>query len=351
VPRPVLAVLLAYTKMLLYKRIVGAELAGDQALERYYRAYFPPSVVQRFRLEEAEHPLKRQIVATVVTNRVVDQAGMTFVPELAAFAGRSWVEVVEAYLLADEIVDGPAFREQVYALASTLPADTQYRLLMELEALLAEIVRTLLLEPRGAEPLFASEPRRREEFRAYCDALPGLLDDAHKEAMAGTLDELEREGMRPEAARLGAMAPYLHDYPLVCALAAQGGIPVPQAFALVACVDERFCFGRLQDALGAVHHADRMQKRFGDGLLRTLEQQRRSKLSAVLQARAPQPATAAGASGASGTEDAPEAWLEAYLAAHTGAWNACEAMLRQVLAAERSELVALAVVIGQLEGV
>ncbi|HKI99553.1 MAG TPA: NAD-glutamate dehydrogenase domain-containing protein [bacterium] len=336
VPRPVLAVLLAYTKMLLYRRIVSAELAGDEALERYYRAYFPPSVVQRFRLEEANHPLKRQIVATVVTNRIVDQAGMTFVAELAAFAGRSWVDVVEAYLLADEIVGGPDYREHVYALATTLPAETQYRLLMELEALLAEITRWLLLQPRGEAPLFAGEARRREEFRAYCNALPTLLDAEEKEEMADAIDELERVGMRPEAARLGALVPFLRDYPLVCGLAAQGDIPVPQAFALVACVDERLRFRQLEAALVTAHYGDRMQKRFGDGLLRTVELQRRAKLTAVLEQRG---------------AGEPAEWLEAWLTQRQGPWSAYEATLRQVLAVDRPELVALAVVIGQLEGV
>jgi glutamate dehydrogenase len=341
VPRPVLAVLLAYSKMLLYRRLAAAPLTADAALEPYYRAYFPRSIVERFRLDEAHHPLKRQIVATVVTNRVIDQAGVTFVPELAAFSGRSWMEAVEAYLLADAIVDGPAYREQVYAFATTLPADTQYRLLMELEALLAEMVRALLLRLRDDKPLLAGAAARRAEFLAYCEVLPALLDAEDTEAMADAAEELTKVGMRPEAAHLAALVPYLYDYPLVCGLAAEGGIAVPEAHALVAAVDERFRFCQLETALASIHLPDRMQKRFGDGLLRTLELQRRAKLSAVLQQRGSDAQAAA----------EPGAWLDAFLARRPTTWAAYEATLRQVLGSERVELVALAVAIGQLEAV
>ncbi len=356
VPRPVLAVLLAYAKMLLYKRLAAAELAADPALARYYRAYFPPTVLARFRIEEAQHPLQRQIVATVVTNRVIDQAGMTFVPELAAFSGRPWMEAVEAYLLADAAVAGPAYREQIYAVASVLPADVQYRLLLELETLLREMARWRLLQPREEGPPLAAEARLRAEFEGYCAEVPALLDEAGRAQLAAAQAALAAQGLAPEAARLGALVPFLRDQPLVCGLAAQGGIPVRQAFALCAAVDARFGFQELAAALGAVRLTDRMQKRFGDGLLRTLALERRAKLSAILPPRGAAPAAAATDTGDSaaiisaGSAD-PAAWVEAYLAQRPGAWSAYEATLRQVLAAERPELVALAVAIDQLEAV
>ena len=337
VPRPVLAVLLAYTKMLLYRRLAAAELTAVPALERYYRGYFPESVVHRFRLEEAPHPLKRQIVATVITNQVVDQAGMTLVPELAAVSGRPWPDVVAAYLLADAIVDGPAHRRAVYAQATTLPAELQHRLLMELEGLLVEIVRWRLLQPRAESAPLADEERLRGEFQAYCKALPGLLDETEREALAAAVEELTRQGMHGEVARLGGLVPYLGAYPLVCSLATEGAIPMPEAFALTACVDTRFRFRQLESALASLRFPDRMPKRFGDGLLRTLELQRSAKLSAVLERR-----SAGGG---------PEAWLEAYLAQREGPWKAYEATLRQVFTTDRPDVVALAVAIEQLQGV
>ena len=49
------------------------------------------------------HPLKREIIATHVTNSMINRVGSTFVHRLSETTGARPYEVVRAYLLSREI--------------------------------------------------------------------------------------------------------------------------------------------------------------------------------------------------------------------------------------------------------
>ncbi len=337
VPRPVLAVLLAYTKMMLYKRLMEDPLVEDPYLARFYLGYFPQALRERYDLSEVGHALKGQIIATTVTNLVIDQAGICFVPETATHASATWGEVVQAYLLADAVVEGAAYREQVYAVASVMPAALQYRLLMELEGLLGEFVRWLLLNRVPSERTFAAEPELRDAFRTYCGELPNLLEAGEMEKMTAAAEKLKGDGLPPAAQMLASQVPFLRGFPYVSGLAAQGGLSLGDAFRFFHAVEGVFRFAQLESALTSLRFGDVMQKRFGDNLLRSLSLQRQAKLGVILEKKDP--------------SAAPEEWVAAYLEACGRNWTLYEATMRQVLDQKNPEAVSLAVVIGQLEAV
>ena len=60
-------------------------------------AYFPPAVVERFGDRLDQHPLRRELIATIVTNDVINSMGMTFVPRMTAETGATADEVCRAF--------------------------------------------------------------------------------------------------------------------------------------------------------------------------------------------------------------------------------------------------------------
>jgi glutamate dehydrogenase len=62
------------------------------------------------------HPLKREIIATFITNTVLNRTGATFVNFIAAEAGRCNADVVRAFTLAREIFDLEPLWDQIDAL-------------------------------------------------------------------------------------------------------------------------------------------------------------------------------------------------------------------------------------------
>ena len=78
---PELAVLLAYTKISLHARLIESSLPDDADLADELLRYFPAPLSERFADELRGHRLRREIIATHLTNDFVDHAGIS-----AAFA-------------------------------------------------------------------------------------------------------------------------------------------------------------------------------------------------------------------------------------------------------------------------
>ena len=73
--RPELAVLLAYAKRQVFKELVTSDLPDSDYLAADLDRYFPPKIVERFGHLLAEHPLKREIIATIAVQRCRELPG------------------------------------------------------------------------------------------------------------------------------------------------------------------------------------------------------------------------------------------------------------------------------------
>ena len=80
---PELAVVMAYIKIHLYRQLLDSDLPEDGFLAHDLERYFPPPLPERYAEQMRRHRLKREIIATVVANQLVDRAGTTFAFRLA----------------------------------------------------------------------------------------------------------------------------------------------------------------------------------------------------------------------------------------------------------------------------
>ncbi len=76
--RPELAVLLAYAKLDATEQFLAAHATNDPFLMHLVAEYMPPELTQRFGEALDNHRLKAEIIATVLANRLVHEAGLTF---------------------------------------------------------------------------------------------------------------------------------------------------------------------------------------------------------------------------------------------------------------------------------
>ena len=87
-PRPELGVLLAYSKRASTDQLLPSSLARrPRTSSATFARYFPRPVVERFGDLLPEHPLRRELTATIVANEVVNSQGITFVSRFVAETG------------------------------------------------------------------------------------------------------------------------------------------------------------------------------------------------------------------------------------------------------------------------
>jgi glutamate dehydrogenase len=76
---PEAAVLLAYSKISLYDELLASDVPEDPTIATAIERYFPQPLREPYRSYIGSHPLRREIVATHVTNSMVNRVGSTFV--------------------------------------------------------------------------------------------------------------------------------------------------------------------------------------------------------------------------------------------------------------------------------
>ncbi len=141
---PESAVVLAYAKMKVFDELVASNLPDDPYFSRALKEYFPKVLSEKFGPAIAGHPLKREIIATYITNTVLNRAGATFVNFIASEAGASTADVIRAFTLGREIFDLGPLWHQIDALDLQVEAKLQLDLLAKLISIAQRASRWML---------------------------------------------------------------------------------------------------------------------------------------------------------------------------------------------------------------
>lgn len=103
--RPELAVLLSTAKMALQASIETSALPDDPILTDDLLAAFPAKMRRRHQESISRHPLRREILATVVANRFVNRLGILAPFALTEEQGASWAQAASAFVAAERLFD------------------------------------------------------------------------------------------------------------------------------------------------------------------------------------------------------------------------------------------------------
>ncbi|MDQ1568067.1 MAG: glutamate dehydrogenase, partial [Actinomycetota bacterium] len=211
---PEFSVLLAYTKLDVSSRLLASDACEDPWFARELAAYFPaPLHDERFASAMARHPLRREIIATRVTNLLIDRAGTSFIHRLTEETGATVPELARAHAAAWEIFDLEALWAAVEALDNLVPAPTQIDMLLPVRRLAERASRWLVRH--GPRPLdvAAAEAAFRSGTARLAGLLPSLLSAADRQAAearaAGWVDAGVGKDLAARVAALDALAPAL----------------------------------------------------------------------------------------------------------------------------------------------
>ncbi|MGW7361071.1 NAD-glutamate dehydrogenase [Streptomyces sp. NPDC054802] len=257
--QPELAVLLAYTKITVAEDLIKTGLPDDPHLRRLLHAYFPKPLREKFGDAIDAHPLRREIVTTVLVNDTVNTGGSTFLHRLREETGATMEEIVRAQTAAREIFGLSAVWDAVEALDNEVPADVQTRVRLHSRRLVERGTRWLL--GNRPQPLELAETIEffSERVEQVWAALPKMLRGADLEWYQGILDELTGAGV-PEALAL-RVAGFSSAFPTLDIVAisdrnGQDALAVADVYYDLA---DRLSITQLMDRIIELPRADRWQ--------------------------------------------------------------------------------------------
>ncbi len=145
--RPELCVLLSLAKNGLVDALMATDYPDGPSVERELFAAFPPSLVRNYRAGVEAHRLRREIVATVAANELVNRGGIAFTNEQMAESGRDAGDVARAFAVARGVFELDAIWDAVRGLDNRIPAATQTEMLHDWRRLLRVATGWLLRRP------------------------------------------------------------------------------------------------------------------------------------------------------------------------------------------------------------
>jgi len=134
--RPELAVLLAYAKLDLDAEINDSELPDDPFFEADLAGYFPPAAAQKFPDAVEHHRLRREIIATVLSNRIVNLAGPVLIHRMKEITGAPGWQAARAVVVANGTFGLSALKARIDALDGKVHAQAQVSMYADLADLL-----------------------------------------------------------------------------------------------------------------------------------------------------------------------------------------------------------------------
>jgi glutamate dehydrogenase len=225
--RPELAVLLSYAKIWLYEQILASDLPDENYLAGDLSSYFPPQLAKKYPAAIAKHQLGREIIATALTNSLVNRAGSHFIPLMMERSGATAIAVTRAYLLARESFTLRGIWREVEALDNKVPAATQTQMLLLVNELLSSAVAWFLQN----EPPTARLADSIDQTRAGLAMLQVWLEKNPKLTNGRTAQretDLVAQGVPVKLARRLSLLPQLGSALDILSLARTSKRPIDQ---------------------------------------------------------------------------------------------------------------------------
>jgi len=150
---PEFAVLLAYTKLVVDAELLKSDIPDDPSLASWLVSYFPSALRDRFRPYMDSHPLRREIICTVVANDMINLGGITFAFRTMEETSASEVAVAKAFVALREIYELDVMVAELNDLPASFPTEHWSTVHLDIRRLLDRAVRWVLAQGSASRPI------------------------------------------------------------------------------------------------------------------------------------------------------------------------------------------------------
>ena len=134
--RPELSVLLSYSKIYLYNNLLNSNLPDDDYFHNDLISYFPDRLAKKFYNYIKDHNLKREIIATFVSNSLVNRLGITFFYRLCEDTGLRMCDIARSYTITRKIFSLYDLWCDIENLSGKIAAKTQIEMYRDISSLI-----------------------------------------------------------------------------------------------------------------------------------------------------------------------------------------------------------------------
>jgi glutamate dehydrogenase len=192
--------------MVLFDELLKGTLIDEAYVAQALAAYFPRQIRERYADALPGHPLKREIVATVVANGMINRVGSVFVHRMQEETGASMEDVVRAFVLVRDIFGLDSLWAQMDGLDNRVPTALQSELFIEAGRLVLRATLWFLRRRRERLPIARVIAIFQPAVKVFGECLPGILAPDDRASWDASVKRLAAEGVaEPLARRLASL--------------------------------------------------------------------------------------------------------------------------------------------------
>jgi glutamate dehydrogenase len=332
--RPELAVLLAYSKVTTKETLLASDVPEDPYLSDDLERYLPAKLREPFHEQVRRHPLRREIIATHVTNSMVNRVGSTFVHRLGEQTGATAPDIARAYTVAREVFDARRLWKDIGDLDDMVPARVQTALMAEGRRLVERATRWLLRNRHQPLDIAAEVSHFGPGIAALGQELPKLLAPTDAEALSRTCERFGGQGIPEDLATRVASLDALYSGLDIIEVASAAGETVEAVAAAYFALGARLDLHWLRDQINGFPAESHWQTLAQGALRDDLSSEQRQLTAHVLRHETVGP-------------DA-EAMIDAWVADNRAAVRRCEAILEDLKQVDAVDVAMLSVALREI---
>lgn len=254
--RAELGVLLAYAKIVLFSDIVASDVPDDPHFDRDLMGYFPERMAKKFAGEIRDHRLRREIIARVVANDLVNRGGPSFVNRLQEATGRSAADVVRTFAVVRDGFALPALYREIDALDNQIDGQMQLDLYQSVSRLIFVTSGWYLKNDLDSVPLGQRIAELQEARKALEPKLTALLPAFSRERIEERRHGLFKGGAPEKLAEKLALAEVGELIPDIALTARTANADIVSAAKAFFAVSDAFRIPRVEEAARSIMPPD-----------------------------------------------------------------------------------------------
>ena len=169
--RPELAVLLSYSKMSLDRDLNSFQLTKDKHFKNHLLKYFPKIMQEKFKDEIENHPLKQEIIRTVIANTMINQLGGSVISAIKRETGGHLCDIARAHEVVTEIFDLQDLWKEVGQLGNNIPTIIKVEMFSDLGKIMRRGISWFVRNIKP--PIHITDSI--EEYRQQTEELSGII--------------------------------------------------------------------------------------------------------------------------------------------------------------------------------
>jgi glutamate dehydrogenase len=264
ISRPELADLMAAAKMYLTHHLLDQPgLLADDCYDRYLQAYFPDQIRLLFNEHIAGHPLAREIKATVISNKIINQTGCDFLNLNNGKENGVIFDVVSCYLAFEEILQADKLRQAISALDTAVNVEWQYRLLIQLEQVLLDFCRWSVNNKRIVCP----NPPAISQYRQHLLDYQNYVNQHPSDKLLEQVNQYEKEGIPETLAQSAVFIANSQRFPFIVLLISETRQDVTMILSILDDINNTLGLNAIREDIKAISVRDVWEKKVVNDLL------------------------------------------------------------------------------------